>query len=89
MLVEGRDDMDEPVYSILEVNDGVGTFFLGLGSKEKAERIMSALKWQDSIGDGLMSLAQEGVTFDTNTGKVWTPPKRRRVPSLKIAKGKK
>ena len=49
-----------------------------------AERIVSALKWQDALGSGLVKLAQDGITIDSNTGKVWTPPKGKRAPALKI-----
>ena len=49
-----------------------------------ATQIVSALKWQDALGQGRMSLAQDGITFNANTGEIWTPPKGRRAPSLKI-----
>ena len=34
-------------------------------------------------------LAQDGVVIDSNTGKVWEPPKRGRAPRLQIEPAKK
>lgn len=54
-----------------------------------AEQIVSALKWQDTLGSARMSLAQDGITFNANTGEIWTPPKARRGPALKIESSKR
>lgn len=89
IMVDGIDEMGDPMYSIIEYHEGSGTHFLTLGNKEKACRIMSALKWQDALGEGTMSLAQDGITFDANTGKIWTPPKKSRKETIQITKARK
>lgn len=54
-----------------------------------AKRMKSAMDWQDSLGTGIMRLAQDGVTIDSNTGKVWIPPKPRRTPKLTVTKARR
>lgn len=41
-----------------------------------AQRVKAALNWQDSLGSGLMSLSQDGITIDAKTGRVNGKPKR-------------
>jgi len=48
------------------------------------KRLKSALEWQDALGTGMMKLAQDGITIDTNTGRVWEAPKKTRAPRLAI-----
>lgn len=66
----------EPYWMLMEVGeDGVGDIFLQAEPLEKLQRVKAAMEWQDTLGCGRMSLAQAGVTFNANTGKVWTAPK--------------
>jgi len=53
-----------------------------------AERIVSALKWQASLGDGFMGLAQDGIIFDVRTGNIWTPPEKTKGVGIKFEKPK-
>lgn len=48
-----------------------------------AELIVSALKWQDTLGEMRISLSQEGVSFDAVTGKAKPKPKSKRSTKVK------
>ena len=80
------DDPDcEPFYMLMEVGeDGCAEIFVQGETLEKTQRIKSAMEWQDALGSGVMSLAQEGITFNANTGKIWKAPKTRRGIGIKI-----
>ncbi len=49
-----------------------------------AMKMKAAMDWLDTLGSGYMSLALEGIAIDTNTGRVWEPPKTKRKPRLTI-----
>lgn len=49
-----------------------------------AKRFLAAIQWQEALGSGMLRLAQDGIVIDSNTGKVWQPPKGKRAPALKI-----
>lgn len=55
----------------------------------KAHEILNALRWLEAMGGARLSLAMEGITFNAQTGMVWEPPKKQRVPALKIEPAKK
>ena len=75
----------EPFYMLMEIgSDGNAEIFVQGEPLEKIQRIKSALEWQDTLGEGRMSLAQEGITFNANTGKIWKAPKSRRGIGIKI-----
>ena len=88
ILVEEPFD-DGMGWTLIHVADGVATRFCYFDDESRARRVMSALQWQDSLGEGRMSLAQDGIVFDENTGKIWNAPRRGRVPALKVEPAKK
>ena len=86
------DDSDcEPYYILSEVGeDGIAEIFIQDEPLEKIQRIKSALEWQDALGSGVMSLAQEGITVSPITGKI--TKKRKPTPKFELViekKGKK
>ena len=85
------DDPDcEPYYMLMEVGpDGCAEIFVQGETLEKTQRIKSAMEWQDTLGDGRMSLAQSGIVFNANTGKVWKAPKPKRGVGIIIEEAKK
>lgn len=65
-----------PYWMLMEMGeDGVASIFLQDEPLEKLQRVKAALEWQDTLGSGRMSLAQSGVVFNANTGRVWKAPK--------------
>lgn len=86
------DDPDcEPFYALSEMGeDGVAEIFIQDEPLDKIQRIKSALEWQDALGSGVMSLAQEGITISPITGKI--TKKRKPTPKFELViekKGKK
>jgi len=44
-----------------------------------AKRFKSAIEWQESLGQGMVKLAQDGITIDPRTGQT-KPVVKRRAP---------
>ncbi len=51
--------------------------------KQWAERIKAALLWQESLGEGLLSLTQDGIKFDPKTGIPTPKPVRRNTSGMR------
>ena len=49
-----------------------------------AKKMKAAMDWQDALGSGMMRLAQDGITIDATTGKVWEAPKAKKSPRLTV-----
>lgn len=89
-LIEESGNMEDGFsWNLFECEDGRLTMRATLYDEKFALKMKSAMDWLDSLGSGLMRLAQDGIIIDTNTGKVWTPPKTRRTPRLTITTTKK
>ena len=54
-----------------------------------AELVLSGLKTVEAHMSGMMKLALDGIIVDANKGCVWTPPKAKRTPTLKITSARK
>ena len=86
-LVEEQDNGEEATSYHLFEQDGDSIKMRAiLFDKFFVQQVRSALEWQDALGSGMMKLAQDGITIDANTGKVWKAPKRTRAPRLAITK---
>ena len=57
--------------------------------EKDADLILSGLKTAQAHMSGFMKLSLDGITINAQTGKVWTPPKGRRAPALKITSTRK
>lgn len=73
----------ETLFRLLEA-DGSGDLtvrgiFMDLGW---AKRFKSAIEWQESLGQGMVKLAQDGIQIDPKTGKT-KPAVKRRTPVAK------
>lgn len=51
-----------------------------------AEQIVSALKWVDALGSGMMKLSMDGITINATTGLVWRRDPRQRSYDIKTEK---
>ena len=58
-------------------------------TEKDAELILSGLKTIEAHMSGFMKLGLDGIVVDINKGTVWTPPKGKRTPSLRITSAKK
>ncbi len=86
-LVEEQDNGEEATSYHLFEQDGDSIKMRAiLFDKFFVQQVRSALEWQDALGTGMMKLAQDGITIDVNSGKVWKAPKRTRAPRLAITK---
>ncbi len=78
--IEAVGDSDDGYsYNILIVEGQEATTVASCFDRPFAELIVSALKWQDTLGEMRISLSQEGVSFDPTSGKASPKPKRVRV----------
>ena len=76
--IERIGDEEEGItFNILIVEGQEATTVASCFDRPFAEQIVSALRWQDTLGEMRISLTQEGVSFDSVTGKATSEPKKR------------
>ncbi len=68
------------------LNDGRLRCIAQCLDEQYAEQIVSALKWVDALGSGMMKLAMDGIAIDANSGRVWKRPANLKQYDIKTEK---